>query len=1160
MDASDTQGPSFIRRNRATLFWLILILALAAFFRVGLNYEPAINDGTYRFAGNDDYYHLRVVQHINAEGKHLHEDPLINYPIPGSANPRPPLYDWHVAIAGRIGQFVTGEDGARASAYALEWGSAFWGVLTVIPVWLIGRTLYGNKAGLWAGFLIAASPAHIQRSGFGLGDHDGFIVFFLALGVYFLVRALRVTQVEARPGSWSSWRSISDGFGAYIDHHREGLAYALLAGLCWAAIALMWEGFPYITAIFAIYFTFQMISNHLRRRDASGDILIMLLIMVPVTVLSLPYYWTTGNIGGTVTGNAYVFAGLIILTLALAPTRDLPSIVVLPVLAGLAVLGGVLVKFVYPDIGRQLLSANGYFIQSKIYSTVAEAQRTDLGVFVFSIGFMTFFLCLIGFVYAIIRYFKTKERDQLYLVAWAVVSIYMSFAATRFVFNAAPLFAILAGWMLLKFTTWMNWRERMREFRALRHESYGRAVRSTLGAKQVFGAVLLILTLFIPNLWFSFDAGFPSEVRKNYRDNHPGNDVINNQTGVFGQGFLADDWIDVYGWLNDQDALDAQGNPVACKDRPAHVAWWDYGFWEVALACHPTVSDNFQNGVEISGRFIAAQSEEEAIHWLMIRILQGNWIANGQQFSPAVRDVLAAHNASLPAALPARMGVATYNEAQRVLDAHTANETDAAQLYYRLSQATDTYIGYALADLRMMPIDYEQTRYIDAGSIFYAPIFLADKNPDAFVQTIYMAGGQEFRSIGYEMVDNKSRQLDQPKILGPDNREYTVSGSYVVRLAPGGKQIDYTDNKGQGVALESVKLRFHAAFYQSMFYRMFVGGDGQSPGQGLNYHISFYTGEKASGNELRHFRLVKDTSTVKLLKFYLGAEVSGRVMLEGNDEPVSGALVSAVDEFGIKHDSTRTDPTGHYTLLLPFGGRNETTGALNNVTVRVERAGTTISERDFQVTEAQAMRTAPFSADGDFHVTPGTLEVFAFVDNDRNGEFNGTTDAPASGADLTWGQYGAMTDASGKATFSQAVPGSSSVQGAYDGYETSGVTGTVAPGGFATANLTFTAKKVTVNGTVQTADGTPIDSVPVNYTAVNPAADYTQDASTVTDASGNFTQDIYTGGEYLLSVDTTKTEGQQVVRYQGSMTVDAPIGSGDQTVTLTVTREVVGGS
>ena len=54
--------------------------------------------------------------------------------------------------------------------------------------------------------------------------------------------------------------------------------------------------------------------------------------------------------------------------------------------------------------------------------------------------------------------------------------------------------------------------------------------------------------------------------------------------------------------------------------RPAFISWWDYGFYEVAIGGHPTVADNFQDGIPTAANFHTSTSEREAVAIFSIRL------------------------------------------------------------------------------------------------------------------------------------------------------------------------------------------------------------------------------------------------------------------------------------------------------------------------------------------------------------------------------------------------------------------------------------------------------------------------------------------------------------------------------------------------------------
>lgn len=1161
MDA-DSHGESrasWWKRHAWTIILVTFFVLLSGAFRVAFNYDAANNEGEYRYAGNDDYYHLWIVESVQTTGNHVVRDPMLNYPVPAN-NPRPPLYDWHVAIGGQILGFFSGEGGPgrpalTAGKYALEWGSALWGALTVIPIWLIGRATFSNKVGLWAAFLIAASPAHIQRSGYGLGDHDAFIVFFLCLGAYFLVRALQLTRDDVRVERWARLDGIGRGFGDYFFAHTEGLAYAFLTAVCWAAIGLAWEGYTYVLAIYAVYYTLQLISNQIRRRDSTGDFLVFVIISGVSLLLTLPYYWITGNIGSTLNSAIYLFIIMGVLSLALIPTRDLPAILVIPSLVGIGVVGLLVLLFVFPDIGNQLFSANGYFNRSKLYSTIAEAQRTELGVFVFSVGFMTFFFALVGFVMGIVRYLRGTDRALLFLVGWGLLSIYMGFAATRFIFNAAPIFAVFAGWVTAQIVAWMKFRERFRSFASLRQDSLLKATRSVLGARQVAGSLFLILFLIVPNTWFSVDAGISSEFRANYRQNHPGaSEFITNQTGAFGQAFLDPNWLVVYGWLDEQDTH------LPPAQRPAHIAWWDYGFWEIPLAHHPTVADNFQNGFQLAGRFLAAQSEKEAIDWLSIRVIEGDWGRNARQITPPVSAHLASVNASWPEALNRLANRDHYDEAYRFLQSDLVTLQDSVDFYEGLLEATKssqypegTRIEYFLVDNRMLPFDDPSTGFIESGSILYAPIFLANKNPDDFVQTVYVdQRNNEYAVKAYRTDENGNSVQESPaQIVDETGRCYFVSGGLLFRGTQDCKRIDYSFNAGQGLPLTGTRLKFQDAYYQTMFYRGFVGGERPPFG---DYPPEAFQGNGTAGQGLRHFRVVNMTPSIKLLQYYPGAVVTGKVQTSAGS-PLAGYTIVAQDPFGIDHDQATIGADGTYRLLAPFSLSDET-----GVRLVVRQGASDIMTQTIQVSRDQAQRRVEFNLTLDFDVEPGTLNGFVFFDRDRSGSYNESIDRPLSDASVRVDQRNITTGPDGRFAATDVLPGAKTVTADRAGYSPSSASATIPPGGTANVTIAISAAPVPVNGTLRGADGVGLPSFVVEFRAENPTIDYTANTSAFTDGAGVFQTSVTPGGRYTVLVNGTTTEDNRTVRYRGQTTIDVPIGSppiavGEDQLVLTRTEE-----
>ncbi|NLI74218.1 MAG: hypothetical protein GX369_05565, partial [Euryarchaeota archaeon] len=100
---------TWIGRNWSTVLVLVAIILIALFVRSYFVYSTSVDNGFLVAGGSDSYYHQRVIDYVQDTGSHLVHDPLLNYPM-GMRNPRPPIYDWSVAVTGQLISGLTGMD------------------------------------------------------------------------------------------------------------------------------------------------------------------------------------------------------------------------------------------------------------------------------------------------------------------------------------------------------------------------------------------------------------------------------------------------------------------------------------------------------------------------------------------------------------------------------------------------------------------------------------------------------------------------------------------------------------------------------------------------------------------------------------------------------------------------------------------------------------------------------------------------------------------------------------------------------------------------------------------------------------------------------------------------------------------------------------------
>ncbi len=649
----------WLRQNWLTVILLLSIFLFGLFLRSYYYYEPATEDD-FILSGNDPYYHKRVVDYVQEEHHHLTRDPLLSYPS-GNINPRPPLFDWSIAIFGLVLAPLFGGDVYTSTWLVIEFSPAFWGALTIIPVYFIGREMFGRKEGMICAFLIATLPSHVERSPLGFSDHDAIVLFLVTTGFYFFVKGLNsLKDREEWVEKWSSPKKVWMGLKSWFQANRRSVAYSLLAGFSLAAIALTWEGFLYPIVIIVVYFFIHMVLNKIRNKNSIGIALCTIITLTVVAIVPYPYFYVMFR--GQISEMFYILGATLFVSVIFVSTRKVPWILVFSTLIILIVCIFYLMIYLLPDIAQTFLSGQGYFGENKIYSTIAEAQPPDYSRLVFSYGVVTTFLALIALVILIIRVVKDLKAPYLFMTIWGVAAIYMAVTASRFVFNAGPIVAVLSGWIIWVIIEKLDFRSMRKTFRVLKGSPL-HAIRRSVKIKHIAGSLFLIFMVFLPNVWTGWDAGVPFGKKKdvdvdvyetlpenihlnwdligldfwinfkpheyNYDERgcttlYPhGTNIMYNKTnmnelkyfGAFGHGFPSDYWLAGMEWLSEQDT------DLPIEERPGFISWWDYGFWCIYLGEHPTAADNFQNAVHFAGLCISANGEDQAIPLFIARIV-----------------------------------------------------------------------------------------------------------------------------------------------------------------------------------------------------------------------------------------------------------------------------------------------------------------------------------------------------------------------------------------------------------------------------------------------------------------------------------------------------------------------------------------------------------
>jgi dolichyl-diphosphooligosaccharide--protein glycosyltransferase len=1022
----------WITASWPTLLMLLFIFVLALFVRSYFGYPTAHDNGNLVSGGSDSYYWQRIIDYSAQTGKQLYHDPMLNFPD-GIRNPRPPMFSMSVVVPAILAQhgFPSLDE---ALGMFLLWTPAFWGALTVIPTYMLGKETFGRRAGLAAAFLLAVTPSHVQRSVLSGADHDSFILFFIVLMLFFLLKAFKAQESRKWVDSWGNFASIKAGLKEYFRSNRTAMLYAAMAGVAYSAVIMTWVGFGYVTVLVLIYYVVQVLLNKVKSLDSMSVTIIIAITMGLGFFLSFPVYFYQSLVATRFDVPFYLFLVSIVFGGIFVITRDHPWTVTFPmvgIILGIAIFA---INLVNPSLVQLMLTGEGYFSTSKLYSTIAEAKAPVFSELALGFGMITFFMSLTGLVWAVMKIPKNTTARYIFITVWLVEAIFMAMTSARFMFNATPAFAIAAGWILIMVIDKLDFNT-MRKTIAGASGSYLHIMRKNVKVRHVIGALFLAFMIVLPNVWYSVDAGIPAET-KTHLDKEiylslpkvlrpSGYDVANGSNwylGAFGYSLPLPKFYfpAAWSWFASQDA-----NITPAAAKPAFVAWWDYGFEAIDAGLHPTVADNFQNGYQITGNAIMAQSEADAVAVFAYRIIQVG-MSKGAPLETGITSILERYGVNStqmhdilfgpaePVIKTVLSDAAVYGPMSPDLGAVNARIVAArvaltsigmdslVSLYGDLVDLTGWDIRYFMVDSRMFPSSGQST------GIFYAPAKLADRrmkdsSPIDFfdVQAVTSTG----LTIAIENLTAEDTVTDY-KLIYKDmfynSMFYRAFSGYT------GADVGLTNDGIPGLsgsvsqypAMPGWNLTHFMQVYRTAYYNPF-------PAAEMSEHRDDWTAMSYDQAEALKAAISAGTATgvvddsaytfygagASFLEYYKGAYVNGTLTTE-QGYPVGGIRVTIQDKYSIPHGSVFTDANGHYSLLAPPGTDTLTfsSGDARNPTL----VGTTeIKKMILNITDNQSMRVhEDMNNDGilDYIITKdfamkGTLisgTIFWDVDLDQN--------------------------------------------------------------------------------------------------------------------------------------------------------------------------------
>jgi dolichyl-diphosphooligosaccharide--protein glycosyltransferase len=973
---------------------LIALFALYMFLSNFFVWSLAFQDSYLNVSGGSDpYFNYYIVQYILHTHTQLTHTILLNYPV-GTVNARPPFYQWSIVFAGYILSPFTGLK--MGAYYAFQESDAFYGALLIIPVYLITKQIFGKKAGMFAAILFTIMPGSLTSGILTDGRAHTPELIFAFFSIYFFEMAVITAKKGVIIKKLTAVRSYYPSIKNYYEENKIPTIYALMSAVSLGGLIVFWQGFPYIEVVLLIYVVVQLLYNLIVKKPTGYLTYISTIYVAASFPIGFYYYDITSMLHAwflppLAMGLMIIGFGILINIVARKPW-----IITIPALV-LATVGALFIlSKTSPAILKELITGDGYFVKSRVYSTIAEAAAPPLGQYISDFGPGIFLLGIAGLPFIIYKFLKEKKEGVLLVIIFSIFSIFMSFEAARFNITAAPAYAILGGGLIMYFVDVIRHNESTKKSR---HILGKKSLRKNISGVTVGFAVIVVLILIIPSGMGSFSAAVPennaasynhvlnSTVPKGFRPNNPfGNYglVIDNKTQPLSASFQ---------WLA------TQNTNKSLQNRPGYVSWWDYGFQELQQGKHPTVSDDFQQGIASSGQMLLAQNQSQEISLFISRVLQtpGGY-SNGH------------FNSSITATMDKHFGVNETNTIAKMYgnplsSKYTPLLSEAAYGSHQINITTSYNARHALI-MGQLSTKYNSTTLISAysalekvtgSSISYMQVNhglypFSGSNPGVFYAPAYLTDTPSYTAKGQVVPTNYYN---------------------VVAVTSTGAR--YTLNKlPHGATVSNYLLNYTSAFYNTTIYKTIYGFPQSdisnvthvSPAFNMsNFELSYYSSEynpnkNANGStpgwtliplqtaykykqENKGTEILLPASLIgqedPITQYYPGAVIHGRVT-SASGSGIAGAHVTIEDQYGIPHKVVTTNSTGYYSITGLPG--NDTlvysTGSVNSNTLN----GTHIlSTQSVKVSQNQGNRIGNYNITQNMQMKRNTVYGHVSLNN-----------------------------------------------------------------------------------------------------------------------------------------------------------------------------------
>jgi dolichyl-diphosphooligosaccharide--protein glycosyltransferase len=611
-----------------------------------------------------------------------------------------------------------------------------------------------------------------------------------------------------------------------------------------------------------------------------------------------------------------------------------------------------------------------------------------------SFGPALYWIGILGLVFLIYHYVKDiRRRDFLFILVIFIVQLWLTGIAGRFLNDLVPFIALLSAWVIVYVVNKMDYKTMIRNIKSVGGGIRG--LRKTVKFMHIFGILFIAFLVILPNAYLSFDAAVPGTEK---------NDVFGDlPSGGFGISLAKEVyWLHALSWLKEQDSEIEKSS-----EKPAFISWWDYGFYESAIGDHPTVADNFQDGIPPASNFHIATSEEDAVIIWIVRLLEGN-----------VRDNNGKLNDEVVNSLEKNLGIN-----------YTVNITNWIE-NPESSPSYNTPIGLEYDE--ELGKDYPVGQQWPMNAVYHDVIDLLSNLSDESITNLYhdvqISTGNSIRYYGVEGYDKQIFNIfgflaDKSLLLVSGGGLYNPEDDFVSLkyVTQSGNELSFSqlnqlsDQQLQQDPPVDTKQVYKDAYYDTMFYRTYVGVTTEEDGviSEPDYQLPcldmrHFCAEYISPSEA-DYMYYQGKGAVVIAKYYAGAFINGSVLFK--DEPVDVQVVvqKNITQYGteipVDHDKNITT-NGNFSVISPAGNislqirRNYELG--QNAFILKNVSFNKLDNSDYSyITDAEAMRMFnDYVRNVEISIDSASIEGFVYDDLDNNEGYNLSNDTALNDIDI----------------------------------------------------------------------------------------------------------------------------------------------------------------